>query len=246
MPPRLSLQPLSRHLKPLGLQTNAAFSSTARNGVLKLTEADASRKLLHFDENQEPNSPSGPRGRNAFNRSSPDQPNSATPHDALSSLMSSTRAYDRLTIRSDNTAQRAKDNTYRESLARQATRNWKPGDIYAPHDLSPQEMVKWKQPKQPSKDIIDMLGLNPLDHYRNFSIMAEFMTTMGRIKHSRETGLRPVNQRKMAKAIRRSIGMGLHPSTHHHPMILFHQKTNAPRYQNTKIPDPDRQKFKPK
>lgn len=133
---------------------------------MKLTEADASRKLLHFDENQEPNSPSGPKGRNAFNRSSPDQPNSATPHDALSSLMSSTRAYDRLTIRSDNTAQRAKDNTYRESLARQATRNWKPGDIYAPHDLSPQEMVKWKQPKQPSKDIIDMLGLNPLDHYR--------------------------------------------------------------------------------
>lgn len=75
--------------------------------------------------------------------------------------------------------------------------------------------------------------------------MAEFMTSMGRIKHSRETGLRPVNQRKMAKAIRRSIGMGLHPSTHIHPMILFHEVKNAPRYQNAKIPDPDRQKIKP-
>ncbi|KAI3394696.1 hypothetical protein diail_2443, partial [Diaporthe ilicicola] len=81
---------------------------------------------------------------------------------------------------------------------------------------------------------------------QNFSIMAEFMTPMGRIKHSRETGLRPVNQRKMAKAIRRSIGLGLHPSTHIHPMILFHQKPDAPRYQNSKIPDPDRQKIKPK
>lgn len=80
---------------------------------------------------------------------------------------------------------------------------------------------------------------------QNFSIMAEFMTAMGRIKHSKETGLRPVNQRKMAKAIRRSIGMGLHPSTHIHPMILFREKQNAPRYQNAKIPDPDRQKIKP-
>ncbi len=46
------------------------------------------------------------------------------------------------------------------------------------------------------------------------------MTHMGRIKHSKETGLRPVNQRKMAKAIRRAIGLGIHPSVHFHPMIL--------------------------
>ena len=43
---------------------------------------------------------------------------------------------------------------------------------------------------------------------------------MGRIKHSKDTGLRNVNQRKMAKAIRRSIGMGLMPSVHNHPEIL--------------------------
>jgi hypothetical protein len=30
---------------------------------------------------------------------------------------------------------------------------------------------------------------------QNFSIMSEYMTPMGRIKHSNETGLRPVNQR---------------------------------------------------
>lgn len=106
------------------------------------------------------------RPDNAFNRPSPDSPNMTTPHDALSNLMQSTRTYDRLTIKSDNTAQKAKENTHRENLARQSTRNWKPGDIYAPHDLSSQEMVKWKQPKQPTRDIIDMLGLNPLDHYR--------------------------------------------------------------------------------
>jgi len=38
--------------------------------------------------------------------------------------------------------------------------------------------------------------------------------------HSKETGLRPVNQRRIAKAIRRTIGMGLMPSVHRHPEIL--------------------------
>jgi ribosomal protein S18 len=46
---------------------------------------------------------------------------------------------------------------------------------------------------------------------QNFSIMSEYMTPMGRIKHSNETGLRSVNQRRIAKAIRRSIGMGMMP-----------------------------------
>lgn len=50
--------------------------------------------------------------------------------------------------------------------------------------------------------------------------MSEYMTSMGRIKHSSQTGLRPVNQRKIAKAIRRAIGLGLMPSVHRHPEIL--------------------------
>jgi small subunit ribosomal protein S18 len=50
--------------------------------------------------------------------------------------------------------------------------------------------------------------------------MSEYMTPMGRIKHSNETGLRPVNQRRIARAIRRSIGMGIMPSVHRHPEIL--------------------------
>lgn len=51
-------------------------------------------------------------------------------------------------------------------------------------------------------------------------MMWEFCSKMGRIRHSRETGLRNVNQRKMARAIRRAIGMGLMPSVHKHPEIL--------------------------
>lgn len=51
-------------------------------------------------------------------------------------------------------------------------------------------------------------------------MMSEYMTPMGRIKPRRETGLRAVNQRKIAKAIRRAVGMGLLPSVHEHPEVL--------------------------
>lgn len=51
-------------------------------------------------------------------------------------------------------------------------------------------------------------------------MMSEYMTEMGRIKSAAETGLRPVNQRKMARAIRRACSLGLMPSVHRHPEIL--------------------------
>lgn len=38
--------------------------------------------------------------------------------------------------------------------------------------------------------------------------------------HSKETGLRPVNQRRIAKAVRRAVGMGIMPSVHKHPELL--------------------------
>ena len=50
--------------------------------------------------------------------------------------------------------------------------------------------------------------------------MSEYQTAMGRIRHRKDTGLRAVNQRKIAKAIRRGVGMGLMPSVHRHPEIL--------------------------
>lgn len=133
------------------------------------------------------------------------------------------------------------------SLSKQITRRFVPGDVYAPHDLSWVEMQKWKTRGRPTYDALDALDLKPLDHYRvcclgfgleilcdyqsratmligvlqNFSMISEYMTPMGRIKHSNETGLRPVNQRRMARTIRRTIGMGIMPSVHRHPEVLL-------------------------
>lgn len=55
-------------------------------------------------------------------------------------------------------------------------------------------------------------------------MMWEYTTSMGRIKHRRDTGLRRVNQRRIAKAIRRAVGMGLMPSVHNHPEVLETEK----------------------
>ncbi|MCJ1255670.1 hypothetical protein MMC24_003487 [Lignoscripta atroalba] len=111
-------------------------------------------------------------------------------------------------------ANRAKD------LDKLQTRRWKQGDVYAPHDLTPAEMKKWKMRKKSSVDAFDILAINPVDQWKNYSIMSEYMTSMGRIRHSRDTGLRKVNQRRIAKAIKRAVGMGFMPSVHKHPEML--------------------------
>ncbi|KAI9883331.1 MAG: hypothetical protein M1823_004902 [Watsoniomyces obsoletus] len=111
-----------------------------------------------------------------------------------------------------------------QDLEKQFRRRWHTGDIYAPHDLSSAEAKKWKIMTKPTLDAFDVLGVNPLDEYKNFSILSEYITSMGRIKHSSDTGLRNVNQRRIAKAIRRAIGMGLIPSVHLHPELLLQIK----------------------
>ncbi|KAJ4303462.1 hypothetical protein N0V90_002357 [Kalmusia sp. IMI 367209] len=117
----------------------------------------------------------------------------------------------------------------RANFQKHIYRRWSPGDVYAPHDLSGVEQKKWKKGrKTPQSDAFDTLGINPVTEYKNFTMMSEYMTEMGRIKHSRETGLRPKNQRKIAKAIRRAIGLGLMPSVHRHPLVL--KKSSPARF----------------
>ncbi|KAF2845392.1 ribosomal protein S18 [Plenodomus tracheiphilus IPT5] len=117
----------------------------------------------------------------------------------------------------------------RAQFQRQIYRRWQPGDVYAPHDLSGPEQKKWKYgTKRPTEDAFDILGINPILEYKNFTIMSEYMTETGRIKHSKQTGLRPKNQRKVAKAIRRAIGLGLMPSVHRHPLVL--KKSHPSRF----------------
>jgi hypothetical protein len=67
----------------------------------------------------------------------------------------------------NQTEQELSDSNMTSSYMQQMPRRWKPGDVYAPRDLSPYEANKWRGGSQGVKrDILDMLGLNPLDNYR--------------------------------------------------------------------------------
>ena len=57
-------------------------------------------------------------------------------------------------------------------------------------------------------------------YWQNPVLMAEFVSGMGRLRKRSETGLRPVNQRRLARAFRRATGMGLLPTTYAHPELL--------------------------
>jgi hypothetical protein len=57
------------------------------------------------------------------------------------------------------------------ALERNYTRDWKAGDVYAPHDLSAAEARKWKKRQRPSTDAFDALSMNPLDCYKVSSII---------------------------------------------------------------------------
>ncbi len=65
-----------------------------------------------------------------------------------------------------NLVREVADRKVSEDLARQMPRRWRVGDVYAPHDLSPEEMGKWRRQTRPAEDVLDVLGLNPLDEYR--------------------------------------------------------------------------------
>ncbi|KAL1900648.1 hypothetical protein Sste5346_002373 [Sporothrix stenoceras] len=117
-----------------------------------------------------------------------------------------------------------------DDYARHLHRKFNTGEIYSPRDLNPVQQSDWSDPWVLEMDTVDLVGINPLDEYRNFSMISEYVTSMGRIRHSSDTMLRPVNQRRMARAIRRSIGMGFHPSTHKHPEILAMTQAARPAY----------------
>ncbi|KFZ11128.1 hypothetical protein V502_07732 [Pseudogymnoascus sp. VKM F-4520 (FW-2644)] len=138
---------------------------------------------------------------------------------------------------SANTAEDLARHKAATSITKQISRRWKTGDVYAPHDLSEVEMKKWKKRGKPSVDVFDVLELDPLVEYRNFAMLSEYMTPMGRIMHSDDTGLRSRNQRRIAKAIRRGVGMGFMPSVHRHPEILMKESTrrNEPLSRETKV-----------
>lgn len=59
---------------------------------------------------------------------------------------------------------------------RQMPRRWEAGDVYSPHDLSPTEMQKFRTRSKRKADVVDALGIRPLDMYKvRFSLLLELV-----------------------------------------------------------------------
>ena len=52
------------------------------------------------------------------------------------------------------------------AISRQMVRDWQPGDVYAPHDLSAAESRKWRKRIAPTLDAFDALNVDPLTLYK--------------------------------------------------------------------------------
>ncbi|KAJ2506288.1 hypothetical protein GGI11_006716 [Coemansia sp. RSA 2049] len=86
--------------------------------------------------------------------------------------------------------------------------------VYHPGELNEEKQTNYpkKLDDQPTKkDPFLALGTNPLRHYKNASMLAHFITDMGKIKPRKTTSLTAKSQRRIAKAIKRARAFGLLP-----------------------------------
>lgn len=169
MPPRVSIP---GGLRPLGLpSTTRSFSATTtlaappRDGPPPHHTPSSTSSLLSLNRPK--------RGPNTFN--SNDNNNAAASRrneperavDAASTLLSryGGRAAQAAT-RSQATADSIREQKVSNEYLREMPRRWQVGDVYSPHDLSPVEMNKWRRKSQRKGDVIDALGISPLDMYK--------------------------------------------------------------------------------
>ena len=84
----------------------------------------------------------------------------------LRNLVETSNAFSKNRERRDVTQKDLAATHQTDSYVQQMTRRWKKGDVYAPKDLSPVEMRRWKGFLTPQVDIVDVMGFNPVDNYR--------------------------------------------------------------------------------
>lgn len=95
------------------------------------------------------------------------QPPRVQPGDAATRMMERYRNRDAAFVR-EKAAQMdfLRNQKMSTDFLRQMPRRWEVGDVYSPHDLSPVEMQKWRKRSVRNVDVVDALGISPLDMYK--------------------------------------------------------------------------------
>ncbi|KAJ2961337.1 hypothetical protein NQZ79_g3426 [Umbelopsis isabellina] len=99
-------------------------------------------------------------------------------------------------------------------VAQRQAKGLQSGTTYHPDELGqPRTRQQRPRPVKPSQDPFEVLGLDPLKEYKNFTLLSHFVSDIGKILPRESTGVSAKNQRKLAKAIKRARAMGLMSST---------------------------------
>lgn len=131
---------------------------------MRQSRASDSRQSQPRQQGPPQNRERGPR----IGRPRPQQGNADSARHAaeLLSTMQNQNRNQPAAVVSETAAQAVKNDWLGKQLNNQLSRRWHVGDVYAPHDLSPVEMKKWKKKGTPAIDAFDALDMNPIDEYK--------------------------------------------------------------------------------
>lgn len=93
------------------------------------------------------------------------------------------------------------------------------GRVYSPEDLSFNAKRPLKKAAREASivDKFHQLQIKPLDQYKSYNLLSEYITDLGRIRPRIQTGLSAKNQRVLARTVRRARALSLLPTTSKHP-----------------------------
>lgn len=147
------------------------FTTTSPASALRDTSSNrpsSSSSLLSI--NNSPSSSPSPRSSyNNYNNKwrSNQQNQQGNPGDAASTLLTRLKRDGSTTLRSKQAQiEQLRNQKNSADYLRQMPRRWEAGDVYSPHDMSPVEMQKWRKRSPRKADVVDALGIRPLDMYK--------------------------------------------------------------------------------
>ncbi|KAJ3360741.1 hypothetical protein GGF31_002763 [Allomyces arbusculus] len=100
-------------------------------------------------------------------------------------------------------------------------KDYKMGSMYTAKDLDETEPFI-RNPTELSRarvDVFKAMGTEPASHYKDYELLAHFVTETGMIMHRKHSKLTAKNHRKLTKVIKRARAMGLMPYTYRPDLV---------------------------
>ncbi|KAK4068693.1 uncharacterized protein Triagg1_7053 [Trichoderma aggressivum f. europaeum] len=147
-----------------------AFSTSASKCAPRdplLHRPSSSSSLLSINNNPGPSRSPGQPPRTAANN----------PGDVAANLMTRFKRDGQITQRNKQAnIELLRNQKNSNDYLRQMPRRWDAGDVYSPHDMSPVEMQKWRKRSPRGGDVIDALGIRPLDMYKACFLLSSLVS----------------------------------------------------------------------